>query len=143
MKDDWRKVVGGVGTGERLLEADHRRPGVGRCHVQGVETGKRLSPACRRAALDHLVVAFGASQRHAFVVVGQPRSTRRLTPGLVPDAEKYHGLDSCRYLFTAVIDYLYGRRALLIDPYHPLTSDYVKRSPRIVPPLEKNRLKSS
>lgn len=58
-------------------------------------------------------------------------------------AEKYHGLDSCRYLFTAVIDYLYGRRASLMDLYHPLTSDYVKRSPRIVPPLEKNRLKLS
>lgn len=55
--------------------------------------------------------------------------------------EKYHGLDSSRYLFTAVIDYLYGRRASLMDLYHPLTSDYVKRSPRIVPPLEKNRLK--
>lgn len=58
-------------------------------------------------------------------------------------AEKYHGLDSCRYLFTAVIDYLYGRRGSIMDLYHPLTSDYVKRSPRIAPPLEKNRLKLS
>lgn len=57
--------------------------------------------------------------------------------------EKYHGLDSSRYLFTAVIDYLCGRRASLIDLFHPLTSDYVKRSPRIVPPLDKNRLKLS
>jgi len=57
--------------------------------------------------------------------------------------EKYHGLDSSSYLFTAVIDYLYGRRASLMDLYHPLTSDYVKRLPFIVPPLEKNRLKLS
>jgi len=57
--------------------------------------------------------------------------------------EKYHGLDSSIFLFTAVIDYLYGRRVSLMDLYHPLTSDYVKRLPRIVPPLEKNRLKLS
>lgn len=57
-------------------------------------------------------------------------------------AEKYHGLDSCRYLFTAVIDYLYGRRNSLMDLYHPLTSEYVNRSPRIVPPLDKNRLRT-
>ncbi len=55
--------------------------------------------------------------------------------------EKYHGLDSSRHLFGAVLDYLYGRRETLSDLYHPLTSDYVKRSPRIEPPLDKNRLR--
>lgn len=56
--------------------------------------------------------------------------------------EKYHGLDSSRYLFSAVIDFLYGKRESIADLYHPLTSDYVNRSPRIVPPLDKNRLKT-
>jgi hypothetical protein len=55
--------------------------------------------------------------------------------------EKYHGLDSSAYLFSAVIDYLYGRREQLSDLYHPLTSDYVNRSPRIKPPLDRNRLR--
>lgn len=54
--------------------------------------------------------------------------------------EKYHGLDSSRYLFEAVIDYVYGRRGSLMDLYHPLTSPYVKRQPRIEPPLTLNRL---
>jgi hypothetical protein len=55
--------------------------------------------------------------------------------------EKYHGLDSSRYLFSAVLDYLYGRRDSIANLYHPLTSEYVNRSPRIVPPLDKNRLR--
>jgi len=54
--------------------------------------------------------------------------------------EKYHGLDSARFMFGAVLDFLYGRRATLSDLYHPLTSDYVRREPRILPPLHKNRL---
>jgi len=56
--------------------------------------------------------------------------------------EKYHGFDSSRHLFAAVLDFLYGRRATLSDLYHPLTSDYVRREPHIVPPLDKNRLRA-
>lgn len=55
--------------------------------------------------------------------------------------EKYHGLDSSRYLFSAVIDFLNGKRESIADLYHPLTSKHVNRSPRIVPPLDKNRLR--
>jgi len=54
---------------------------------------------------------------------------------------KYHSPEACKYLFESVLEFLTGRKASLLDLYHPLTSDYVKRSPRIVPPLEKNRLK--
>lgn len=55
-------------------------------------------------------------------------------------AEKYHGLDSAVYLFEAVIDRAYGRREPLINMYHPLLSEYTKRSPQIVPPLVNNRI---
>jgi hypothetical protein len=55
-------------------------------------------------------------------------------------AEKYHGLDSATYLFGEVIEYVYGRRDSLINMYHPLSSEYTKRSPKIVPPLVNNRI---
>jgi hypothetical protein len=57
--------------------------------------------------------------------------------------EKYHGLDSSQYLFSNVIDYLYGRRESIYDLYHPLTSEFNRRLPTIVPPLDKNRLRTT
>ncbi|WP_148285169.1 glycosyltransferase family protein [Micavibrio aeruginosavorus] len=55
-------------------------------------------------------------------------------------AEKYHGYDSAQYLFSAVIDYLYGRRDSLINLYHPLLGEYKKDEPKIVPPLVDNKI---
>ena len=54
--------------------------------------------------------------------------------------EKYHGLDSAQYLFTNVIDYLYGKRKSIINLYHPLLSEYTNRSPKVVSPLINNRI---
>lgn len=54
--------------------------------------------------------------------------------------EKYHGLDSAQYLFTKVIDCLYGRCDSLINLYHPLLGEYTNRSPKIQHPLVKNRI---
>jgi hypothetical protein len=54
--------------------------------------------------------------------------------------EKYHGLDSAQYLFTNVIDYVYGRRESLINLYHPLLGEYPNRSPKIEHPLVNNRI---
>jgi hypothetical protein len=55
-------------------------------------------------------------------------------------AEKYHGVDSAQYLFTNVIDYLYGRKESLINLYHPLLGEYPNRSPKIQHPLVNNRI---
>lgn len=54
--------------------------------------------------------------------------------------EKYHGLDSAQYLFTNVIDYVYGRKDSLINLYHPLLGEYPNRSPKIKHPLMNNRI---
>lgn len=54
--------------------------------------------------------------------------------------EKYHGLDSAAYLFTAVIDYIYGRRDSLINLYHPLLGEYPRRLPRVEHPLVNNKI---
>lgn len=54
--------------------------------------------------------------------------------------EKYHGLDSTQYLFTNVIDYVYGRKDSLINLYHPLLGEYPNRSPKIKHPLINNRI---
>ena len=54
--------------------------------------------------------------------------------------EKYHGYDSAQYLFTNVIDYVYGRKESLMNLYHPLLGEYPNRSPKIQHPLVNNRI---
>jgi len=54
--------------------------------------------------------------------------------------EKYHGFDSSQYLFTNVLDYIYGKKDSLINLYHPLFSDYLNRSPKIKHPLVNSRI---
>jgi len=54
--------------------------------------------------------------------------------------EKYHGLDSAQYLFTNVIDYVYGHKESLINLYHPILGEYPNRSPQIEHPLINNRI---
>lgn len=54
--------------------------------------------------------------------------------------EKYHGYDSAHYLFSNVIDYIYGRKESLINLYHPLLGEYPNRSPKIQHPLVNNRI---
>lgn len=55
-------------------------------------------------------------------------------------AEKYHGLDSAQYLFSNVIEYVYGRKDSLINLYHPLLGEYPNRSPKVEHPLINNRI---
>jgi hypothetical protein len=54
--------------------------------------------------------------------------------------EKYHGYNSAQYLFTNVMDYVYGRKESLINIYHPLVGEYPNRSPKIQHPLVSNRI---
>jgi glycosyltransferase involved in cell wall biosynthesis len=54
--------------------------------------------------------------------------------------EKYHGLDSARFVFGEIIEFLQGNRESLINLFHPLLGEYPNRSPKIVHPLVKNRI---
>jgi hypothetical protein len=54
--------------------------------------------------------------------------------------EKYHGYNSAQFLFTNVIDYVYGRKESLVDIYHPLLGEYPNRAPKIQHPLDNNRI---
>ena len=133
---------------EQLICTGHGMNG-----VEGMATG--LPVVCNLEDDQYLV----AARRYSFfgecpLVSADPESVQTVIRGLDTNpilrselgrlsrqyVEKYHSLDSSRYLFTAVLDFVYGRRATLSDLYHPLTSDYVRREPRIVPPLDKNRL---
>ena len=46
-------------------------------HPKGGESGKLLSPARRRAAVEHVRRRLGVSERRACRVIAQPRSTQR------------------------------------------------------------------
>lgn len=54
--------------------------------------------------------------------------------------EKYHGYDSAHYLFSNVIDYIYGKKESIINLYHPILGEYPNRTPKIEHPLVNNRI---
>lgn len=52
--------------------------------LKHLSEGKLVSPSRTRAAVADLRTKFGASERKACTVVGQPRSSQRWRPSLVP-----------------------------------------------------------
>jgi len=73
-------------------------------------------------------------------LVTRPELRRQLGAAGRAYVEKYHGLDSAQYLFSNVIDYVYGRKESLINLYHPLLGEYPNRLPKIQHPLVNNRI---
>ena len=55
-------------------------------------------------------------------------------------AEKYHGFDSAQYLFSNVIEYVFGRKSDLLNLYHPQIGEYPNRRPKIQHPLVNSRI---
>ena len=82
-----------AGTGEYPFEEVGVRGGNGQGHSSRGSLGKLLSPASRRRVVEHVRDTLGRdhiSERRAYRVLGQPRSTQRRTrhvpedePGLV------------------------------------------------------------
>src|SRR5437879_746218 len=73
-------AVEGLGAGERAVEEDRGRAGVGHLAAQGSAAGKLVSPARRRDAVRFLVGKRRVSERRACQLIGQHRSTQRYLP---------------------------------------------------------------
>jgi len=73
-------------------------------------------------------------------LVTRPELRKQLGKAGREYVEKYHGFDSAQYLFTNVIEYIYGRKDSIINLYHPLLGEYPNRSPKIKHPLLNNRI---
>lgn len=77
----------GTGDGERPTAASRLGPdpgeadlGRGRLGTRRAASAKLLSPARRRACVEHVITKYGVSERLACRVLGQPRSTQRKIP---------------------------------------------------------------
>lgn len=53
--------------------------------------------------------------------------------------EKYHGLESAKFFFESIFDFMYGRRQSLANLYHPLIGEYRSKEPKVIHPLVDNR----
>jgi len=73
-------------------------------------------------------------------LISRPELRRELGRAGREYVEKYHGFDSAQYLFTNIINYIYGKKDSLINLYHPIFGDYTNRSPKIKHPLVNNRI---
>jgi putative transposase len=70
----------GVGARERAAAEGGVGPNAREGHSEGSRLGKVVSPARRRACVEHVVRELGVSERKACAVLGQHRSTQRKAP---------------------------------------------------------------
>lgn len=74
-------------------------------------------------------------------LVTNPQLRRALGEAGRQFAEKYHSYEMARYLFGSIYDkILHGKDVDLINLFHPLKSDYNRRTPRVSHPLVENQL---
>jgi len=74
------QTIEGTGSGECSFAAGGFRPDVGETDPEGGCLGKLVSPARRRACVDHVIAEHGVSERFACRVLGQHRSTQCKEP---------------------------------------------------------------
>src|SRR5690349_10690142 len=78
----------GAGNREPALAQSHRRPHAGQADPAGGRPGKLLSPARRRACVEHIRSVLNVSERRACRALGQHRSTQRKAPRGKEDEER-------------------------------------------------------
>ena len=82
MRNGRRSIEGTEASseGERTAKTSCVGPDAGQADLEGSGTGKLLSPARRRACIEHVRSQFKVSERRACRVLGQHRSTQRHVP---------------------------------------------------------------
>jgi hypothetical protein len=111
--------------------------------VCNLEDDDALTPLRRWSYFSECPIVSASPENLATVLrklVVRPELRRTLGHAGRAYASKYHGLDSAQFLFTNVIDYVYGRRESIMNLYHPLLGEYVRRAPRVEHPLVNNRI---
>ncbi|MGN6094714.1 MAG: IS3 family transposase [Bosea sp. (in: a-proteobacteria)] len=111
----WRREFGGLKSDQvkrmKELEAENapapsrrRRPDARQADPEGGGFGKLVSPARRRACIDHVRLALKVPERRVCRVLGQHRSTQRRIP---------HGRDDEEQLIADIVELVrrYGRHA--------------------------------
>ena len=88
LKSDQVKRLKDAGGGERAAAQGGRGPDAGQADPGGGRPGKLLSPARRRACVEHVVRTLGVSERRACAALGQHRSTQRKAPRGRDDEER-------------------------------------------------------
>jgi glycosyltransferase involved in cell wall biosynthesis len=78
------------------------------------------------------------------ILVTQPELRRTLGQAGRAFVEKYHSFATAQYLFGSIYSkILDGKEIDLMNLFHPLKSEYNKRSPRVIHPLINSKLPES
>lgn len=78
---------------------------------------------------------------HLRALVTHPQLRKDLGEAGRKYVEKYHSYDTAKYLFGSIYRVILdGEDIDLMNLFHPLKSAYVKATPRVVHPLQENRL---
>lgn len=73
-------------------------------------------------------------------LVTRPELRRELGLAGRQYVEKYYTYEASAYLFTNIVQYVYGEVESIINLYHPVLGDYPNRMPKVQTSLIKNRI---
>jgi hypothetical protein len=111
--------------------------------VANLEDDGYILPFRRWAYFDECPIV-SASPENIYEVlrtlVTRPELRRELGCASREYAVKYHAYDSAQYLFQEVVAFVQGERGSLLNLFHPLTSEHVRRRPMVKHPLVGNRV---
>lgn len=80
-------------------------------------------------------------KEHLRVLVTNPALREQLGRAGRRYAEKYHSFAAAQYLFGSIYDKILHHKDIdLMNLFHPLKSEYNRRTPRVEHPLQENRL---
>lgn len=111
--------------------------------ISNMEDESYMLPLRRWSYLDECPLVSGTPETLVDVLrklITNPDLRNQLGDAGRKYVEKYHGLDSARFVFGEIIEFLQGNRESLINLFHPLLGQYPNRSPKVVHPLVKNRI---
>ena len=111
--------------------------------VSNLEADEIMQPFRRWSYFDECPIVSAAPENLRDVLrilITQPKLRSKLGQSGRKYTEKYFSPEASYFLFSNVLDYVFGRKDTLLDLYHPILGEYPNRSPKIQHPLVNSRI---
>lgn len=115
----------------------------GLCVISNFEDESYILPQRRWSFLSECPAVSGTPENLKDVLtslIQRPELRRQLGEASRVYAEKYHSLESCQFLFSQVIEFIFERRGPLINFYHPINGEFGINKPKVKHPLQNNKI---
>lgn len=115
----------------------------GLCVISNMEDEAYMNPLRRWSFLSECPIVSGSPESIEDVLIKlitNPALRNELGDACRLYIEKYHSLETCQYLFSEILEFIYDKRPPLINLFHPLLGEYRSVIPKISHPLVNNKI---